>query len=169
MIRQFSIVICGVVAVMALGSCFHREEDGVGELQRKVILDRAPLSPPDSRSLEDYALTLPVFEMTDREHIARFMAKYTMKPVTRDLLVAMGDGAQDSFAIRRISSYEAADQRIQLIVYWVAAGPPAETVYELKRIPGGWKRLKTTRTEGEFNRACNDAVAAGARASLKDR
>ena len=115
-------------------------------MDHRFIADEAQLSPPDSRSLQSYALTLPVFEMTDQSKRKQWVLDHGTE--TRDLLIVGGDGAQSPFAIQRISSYDSIDQRIRLTQ---EGGGGPDPIYELRRVPGGWKRTGITRKNGAFN------------------
>jgi hypothetical protein len=119
-------------------------------MDQKFIADVVPLSPASSRDLQSYALTLPIFEMTDQAERIRWVSSSELRRETRDELVLVGDGAQDSVAIQRISAVDSPNQRIRLIVAAQGGGP--DPVYDLIRVPGGWKRTSMRSADGAWDR-----------------
>jgi len=139
-----------LIAVFALViSCAHQDLGRTRPIDHKFVADVSPLSPPDSRSLQKYALTLPIFEMTDQAERIRWVSSSALRRETRDELVLVGDGAQDSVAIQRISAADSADQRIRLTIAAQGGGP--DPIYELIRVRGGWKRTGMRNADGAWD------------------
>jgi hypothetical protein len=76
--------------------------------------------------------------MTDQAERNRWVWNSERRRESRDELVLVGDGAQDSVAIQRISAADSANQRIRLTIAAQGGGP--DPIYELIRVPVGWKR-----------------------------
>jgi hypothetical protein len=131
-------------------SCAHQDPGWTRPIDHKFIADVAPLSPPDSRSLQKYALTLPIFEVTDQAERIRWVSSSELRRETRDELVLVGDGAQDSVAIQRISASDSDDQRIRLTIAAQGGGP--DPIYELIRVPGGWRRTGKRSADGAWDK-----------------
>jgi hypothetical protein len=148
-----------IAAFALLTSCAHQGSGWTRPIDHKFVADVAPLSPPDSRSLQKYALTLPIFEMTDQGERIRWVSISALRRESRDELVLVGDGAQNSVAIQRISAAESVDQRIRVTTAAQGGGP--DPIYELIRVPGGWKRTGMRNAKGAW-----DSIYRGAHAGV---
>ena len=139
-----------IAAFASVTSCAQQDSVWTRPIDHKFVADVAPLSSPDSRSLQNYALTLPIFEVTDQAERIRWVSSSEMRRETRDELVLVGEGAQDSVVIQRISAADSDDQRIRLIIAAQGGGP--DPIYDLIRVPGGWKRTGMKRVEGAWSK-----------------
>lgn len=138
-----------VAAIAVSASCVRQDSGWTRPMDHKFVADVAPLTPPDSSSLQRFALTLPIFEMTDPTERVRWVSSSKLRRETRDELVLVGDGAQSSVAIQRISAADSPDQRIRLIIESQGGGP--DRVYDLIRVPGGWKRASIRSADGAWD------------------
>jgi hypothetical protein len=152
---RFPIALMTIFALVS--SCANKESAWTDPLEQKFIADVAPLSPPHSRSLQSYALTLPIFEMTDQTERIRWVSSSDLRSESHDQLVLVGDGAQSSAAIQRVSSVDLPDQRIRLTIAAQGGGP--DPTYELMRVQGGWRRTGLKREEGAWDKIYKKANA----------
>ena len=148
-----------IAAFALVTSCTHQDSGRTRPVDHKFVADVTPLSPPDSRNLQKYALTLPIFEMTDQAERNRWVSNSERRRESRDELVLVGDGAQDSVAIERISAADSANQRIRLTIAARGGGP--DPIYELIRVPGGWKRTGMKRVEGAWDKIYRGTYTGG--------
>ncbi|MFC7339697.1 hypothetical protein ACFQY0_21105 [Haloferula chungangensis] len=141
------------VGVALLGtSCSHHpavEDSGppLSSLSPPFIVDREPLADETFPSLEDLALTLPVFETSPTRVADDDGTRYENGGRTWTI---EADGAQVPVRVDRLTPEKVAPTRIL-----VTLGPKPLYgideiwIYELERVPGGWRRLSAKTKAGE--------------------
>ncbi|MFK7852153.1 MAG: hypothetical protein AB8D78_14345 [Akkermansiaceae bacterium] len=110
---------------------------------RDFIPDVYPMNDSSSTDLQDFALTLPIFETGDG------MGWIESGPgaINRaDEWKIIADGAQAPVKIQRMESSAEGAQRIKVIIgptFTSDDGSSALWVHDLERSTGGWKRLRS--------------------------
>jgi hypothetical protein len=112
-------------------------------VDQKFIPDENPISDPSTTNLQDFAITLPVFETGD----AVAWIETGPGAINRgDEWVIRADGAQAPVKIQRLKPSLQGAQRIKVLIgpsVISKESPPPIWVHELERTTGGWKRLRS--------------------------
>jgi hypothetical protein len=108
-------------------------------MAQDFVPDQAPLEPPHTRDLQKYILTLPVFEMAPKDERIHWVTSNAVRTNTENSFVIIGDGAQSSVTLERLSAITEPSQRIRVTVE--AQGGGGDPVYDLERVQGGWRHL----------------------------
>ena len=112
-------------------------------MEKKFIPDENEISEPNTTDLQDFAITLPIFETGD----AIEWIESGPGAINRgDEWVIRADGAQAPVKIQRLEASSQGAQRIKVLIgpsVISKESPPPIWVYELERSSGGWKRLKS--------------------------
>jgi hypothetical protein len=112
-------------------------------MEKKFIPDGLPIRDQNTTNLEDFAMTLPVFETGDPVSWIESGPGATNRG---DEWVIHPDGAQAPVKIERLEPSDQGAQRIKLQTgpsFMSRESPPPIWVYELERTTGGWKVLES--------------------------
>jgi hypothetical protein len=108
----------------------------------KYVRERADCANPESATIGELAMSLPVFESRNIEH---FIASGDIRPEVsqgKDAWLLRGDGGQRPVLVRRLTAVGSSPVRIRVVI---GASPPEDprsaTQYDLEHVPGGWKVL----------------------------
>ncbi len=112
-------------------------------MEKTFIPDENPIRDPDTKNLEDFAVTLPVFESGD----AIGWIESGPGAINREEeWVIRADGAQAPVKIQRLERSPQGSQRIKVLIgpsLVSKESPPPIWVYEVERASGGWEQLRS--------------------------
>lgn len=132
----------GVATLMP--SCSHHPDverwgPPLSGLSASFIPDSELLADSNFPSLEDYALTLPVFESPPSRVQDDEGTRYENGGRT---WIIQADGAQVPVRVDRLTPEKVAPTRVRVTLGPKAIYAPNEIwIYELERQPGGWRKL----------------------------
>ncbi len=111
-------------------------------LSEAVLKDSVPL-PKSNPTLQDMALTFPVFEMEADEIKEAINRRDLSISSTKTRWMLEGDGAQPTIVFDQISSEGEEPVKVSLTVGSLLDAPP--TIYTYERIVGSWRFIKQER------------------------
>ena len=135
---------CRTPASTELVSC------GYVQMNAKEIPDEIPLKSPLQSSVQDIALTFPVYEMGAHQTKDSILRGDVSVKSSESCWLLEGDGAQTSVELIRVSSMKETPLRVILKIGPRFEGHKADDFvceYEFERIEGGWRKVSARKSQ----------------------
>lgn len=144
-----SVAVCLLIGCESTTPSFESISCGYSQLDADTVVDEIPLKSPMLASIQDMALTFPVYEMGSIQTKQNLLRGDASVKSSESRWLLEGDGAQTSIELIRVSPASTIPLRVVLKV-----GPKFNGIheddfvyeYEFERIEGGWRKLSARKS-----------------------